>query len=56
MTKFEDELTFILGDFKQGRINYADTVLKIERLIENLLGFSAASNERFKEMEKRLKL
>jgi hypothetical protein len=54
MTKFEDELTWILGDFKQGKNGYPETILKIERLVESLLGFSLLDADRLKEMQKKL--
>lgn len=39
MRKFEEELTFILGAFKAGELDYAETTLKIETLVVNCLGF-----------------
>jgi hypothetical protein len=41
LTRFEDELTLILGEFKHGRAGYGQTILKIEELVHGLLGFEA---------------
>lgn len=38
MTPLQEELTWILGDFKKGNKNYAEAVADIEQLIARLVG------------------
>jgi len=44
MSKFEDEVGWILTRFKDGELNYFEATLEIENLISSCLGFSAFNN------------
>ena len=52
MTKFEEEITWILGDFKKEILNYAETIIKIEELITHILGFSMERSKMIDEIMK----
>ena len=41
MSKFEEDLSWILSDFKSGKLNFQEATLKIEDLIVQCLGLNA---------------
>ena len=44
---FEEEIGYILTDFKNGKINYAEAILLIEQLLLKQLNFTAYVNHMF---------
>lgn len=51
---FEDNLCEILFDFKEGRINYSEAVLEIEKSIMIRLGLQSYTISLIKNIEKEM--
>ena len=47
---FEEQLGWILMDFKQGKLNFSEATLKIEELIVHCLGINVFIFKKFEEL------
>lgn len=52
MSKFEDEIGYVLIRFRNSETNYSEATIEIEELILQVLGFTGAQSKAIDQIEK----